>query len=156
MTTVEVATVAQPIVAAIVGFGQIAVVAWGIRAMIAANAERAAAAAKAAEEARQRYEESREEARRRHEEAMAGIAEAARQFDKRLEASTAAAAEEARQRHEEAMAAIAGEARQQREEARQQREETRQQREEAERRHKESMVALKALIARHNVPDDAS
>ena len=148
MTLVEtatIATIAQPIVAAVVGFGQIAVVAWGIRAMIAANADRAAAAA-----------ETAQENKRRHEEAMAAIAEAGRQFDKRLEDSRAAAAEiaqENKRRHEEAMAAIAEAGRQFDKRLEDSRAAAA---EEANRRHEESMAVLKELIARNRVPDEPS
>ena len=86
MTAVEVATVAQPVVAAFAAIGQIAFVVWGIRAVIAANEDRAAAAAKAARRAA-----------RRHADAMAARAETMAGYEVQAEAD--------RQRHVEAMTA---------------------------------------------------
>ena len=84
MTAVEIATIAQPLVAALVGAGQIAVIWYGIRAMIGANQDRADGSAEAALRADQRHAEAARQADQRH-------AEAARQAD---------------QRHAEAMAAL--------------------------------------------------
>ena len=58
MTAVEIATIAQPIVAAIVGFGQIAIVWYGIRAMILADPTRVEGSAEAARHADQRHAET--------------------------------------------------------------------------------------------------
>ena len=58
MTAVEIAAIAQPLVAALVGAGQIAVVWYAIRAMIGANQDRADGAAEAARQADQRHAET--------------------------------------------------------------------------------------------------
>ncbi len=101
MTAVDIATIAQPVVAAVVGAGQIAVVWYGIRAMIAANDERAAGAAEAgrhagklaAESQRsadQRHKAAQRRADQRHAEAMQRHADAMRLDDQRhAEAMTA-------------------------------------------------------------------
>ena len=102
MTTVEIATIAQPIVAALAAIGQIAVVAWGIRAMIAANRDRAAAAAKAVQRADERNEKAARRADERHE-------EAARRADERHKEAMAAhktQAEADDKRHAEVMAVL--------------------------------------------------
>ena len=80
MTAVEVATVASPIVAALVGIGQVAIVAWGIRAMMRVQDSRGA----------------REDARAEREDAR--HAEVMRELDSR------AAREDAR--HRESMEAL--------------------------------------------------
>ena len=94
MTAVDIATIAQPIVAAIVGAGQIAVIWYGIRAMIAANDDRAAGAAEAGRRADQRHAEAGRRADQRHAEAQRSAnqrhAEAIRLGDQRhAEAMTA-------------------------------------------------------------------
>ena len=58
MTAVEIAIVAQPIVAAVVGFGQVAVVAWSIRAWNADTGKRTAVKIKESQENKRRREES--------------------------------------------------------------------------------------------------
>ncbi len=94
MTAVDIATIAQPVVAAIVGAGQIAVIWYGIRAMIAANDDRAAGAAEAGRRADQRHAEAGRRADQRHAEAQRSAnqrhAEAIRLGDQRhAEAMTA-------------------------------------------------------------------
>ena len=96
MSATDIATIAQPLVAALVGAGQIAIVWYGIRAMIGANQDRADGAAEAALRADQRHAEVALRADQRH-------AEAARQADQRH----AEDARRADQRHAEAMAEIA-------------------------------------------------
>ena len=74
MSAVEIATIAQPLVAALVGAGQIAVIWYGIRAMIGANQDRADGAAEAARRADQRQSEDARRADQRHAETMAALA----------------------------------------------------------------------------------
>ena len=64
-----------------VGVLQCAVVAWGIRAMVRANNERAVSAAEDRREALEDREAARREADRRHAEAMAAIAAQNRHVD---------------------------------------------------------------------------
>ena len=87
MTAVEVATVASPIAAALVGIGQVAVVAWGIRAMIRVQDSRGA----------------REDARAEREDAR--HAEVMRELDSRA-AREDARAEREDARHRESMEAL--------------------------------------------------
>ena len=69
MTAVEIATIAQPLVAA----AQVAVVWYGIRAMIGANQDRADGAAEAAHLADQRQAEAARQADQRHAETMTAL-----------------------------------------------------------------------------------
>lgn len=70
---VAIASIAAPLVAAFVGLGQIAVVWYGIRAMVAANNASAEGAAAAARRAAARHAEAGRRADARHEENMAAL-----------------------------------------------------------------------------------
>ena len=81
MSAVEIATIAQPLVAA----AQVAVVWYGIRAMIGANQDRVDGAAEAARRADQRQSEDARRADQRHAEAMAALANQAAALETLIE-----------------------------------------------------------------------
>ena len=73
MTAVEIAIVAVPVVDGLAAIGQIAVLAWGIRALNAQTRKHAAERIEESKRWDEEYKRRREESRRQHEKTMAEL-----------------------------------------------------------------------------------